>query len=72
MQRLVEFSQCTNTANAIFIFPVLPGSAEARAIFGGIVKRLLIAYLNGSISAKNYQNPFMCMKVIASQRWNVF
>jgi len=32
----------------------------------------LIAYFIGNISAKKYQNPFMCIKVIASQRWDVF
>jgi len=54
-------------------FRILPGSAEAQVIIrGGIVKRLLIAYFIGSISAKKYQNPFMCVKVIASHRWNVF
>jgi len=50
----------------------LPGSAEAQVISGGIVKRLLIAYFIGNISAKKYQNPFMCVKVIASQKWDVF
>jgi len=50
-------------------FLVLPGSAEAQ---GGAIKCLLIAYFIGNISAKKYQNPFMCVKVIASQRWNVF
>jgi len=41
--------------NAIFVFPFLPGSAEAHVIWGGngIVKRLLIACFIGSISAKN-------------------
>jgi len=34
-------------------FPVLPGSAGAQVIWGGIVKRLLIAYFIGNISAKN-------------------
>jgi len=34
--------------------------------------RLLITYFIGNISAKKYQNPFMCVKVIASQRWDVF
>ena len=53
-------------------FPILPGSAEAQVISGGIVKCLLIAYFIGIISAKKYQNPFMCVKVIASQRWDVF
>jgi len=58
--------------NAIFVFPVLPGSAEAQVIWSGIVKRLLIAYFIGSTSAKKYQNPSTCVKVIACQRWDVF
>jgi len=33
-------------------FPVLPGSAEAHVIWGGIAKRLLIAYFISNISAK--------------------
>jgi len=33
-------------------FCVLPGSAKAQVIWGGIVKRLLIAYFMGNISAK--------------------
>ena len=33
-------------------FPVLLGSAEAQVTWGGIVKRLLIAYFIGNISAK--------------------
>jgi len=32
----------------------------------------LIAYFIGNISAQKYQTPFMCVKVIASQRWDVF
>jgi len=32
----------------------------------------LIAYFIDNISAKKYQNPFTCIKVIASQRWDVF
>jgi len=58
--------------NVIFVFPVLTGSAEARVISGSIVKRLLIAYFIGNIYAKKYQNPFMCVKVTARQRWDVF
>jgi len=53
-------------------FPVLPCSAEAQVTWGGIVKCLLIAYFIGNISAQKYQNLFMCVKVIASQRWDVF
>jgi len=34
-------------------FPVLPGSEEAQVNWGGIVKRLLIAYFISNISAKN-------------------
>ena len=34
--------------------------------------RLLIAYFVGNISAKKCQNPFMFVKVIARQRWDVF
>jgi len=40
-------------------FLILPGSAESQAIWGGIVKRLLIAYFIGNILAKKkYQDPF--------------
>ena len=44
--------------NAILVIPVLPGSAETQVTSGGIVKRLLIAYFIGNISAKKCQNPF--------------
>jgi len=30
------------------------------------------AYFIGNIHAKKYQNPFMSIEVIASQRWDVF
>jgi len=54
-------------------FPVLSGITEAHVIWCGTVfKRLLIAYFIGNISAKKYQNAFMCVKVIAKQRWDVF
>jgi len=32
----------------------------------------MIAYFIGNISAKKYQNLFMCVKIIASHRWDVF
>jgi len=45
IKQLVEFRQCTNTTfewkMRFSCFPVLPGSAEARVIWGGIVKRLI-------------------------------
>jgi len=53
-------------------FPDLPGSVEAQVILYSIVKCLLIAYFTGNISVKKYQNPFTWVKVIASQKWNVF
>jgi len=34
-------------------FPILPGSAEAQVIWGGTIKRLLIAYFIGDIYAKH-------------------
>jgi len=37
-------------------FPVLPGSAEAQVIWGGILKYILIAYFIGNISANKHQN----------------
>jgi len=37
-----------------------------------MVKQHLIAYFIGNISAKKYQNPFRYVKVIASQRRDVF
>ena len=58
--------------NVIFTFPRLPGSAEEQVTWGGIVKCLLIAYFIGNISAKKYQNPFTCVKVIVGQQWDVF
>jgi len=58
--------------NAIFTFSVSPGSEEAQVNWCGIVKCLLIAYFIGNICVKKYQNPFTCVKVIASQRWNLF
>jgi len=36
------------------------------------LKHLLIADCVGNISAKKYQNLFICLKVIASHRWDVF
>jgi len=74
-ERLVELWQCTVTfewKNAIFVFPVLPGIAEAHVISIGIVKWFLIPYFMGNISAKKYQNVFAYVQVIAKQRWDVF
>jgi len=53
-------------------FSCFPGIAEAQVIWGGTVKRLLIAYFIGNISAKKYQNAFTYVEVIVNQRWNIF
>jgi len=54
-QWLVEFWQSTAAFKWKMPFlctPLLPGSAEAQVIWGGIVKCLLIAYFIGNISVK--------------------
>ena len=43
---------------------VSPGSAETLVRRGGITNHYLIACSPGNISAKNYQNPLMCVEVI--------
>jgi len=68
--------ECTNAAfdwkRSFRVFPFCQ-VCRSTIIWGGIVKRLLIAYFIASIIyAKKYQNPFTCVKVIASQRWDVF
>jgi len=35
-------------------FPILPGSAEMQVTWGGIVRRILIAYFISNISDKKY------------------
>jgi len=62
-QQLVEFWQCTNKASEKCNFRILPASAEAQVVWGGIVKRLLIAQFIGSIYAKKYQNPSRVSKL---------
>jgi len=44
---IVRATQSNWVKNVISCFRVLPGSAEAQVIWGGIVKRLLIAYIIG-------------------------
>jgi len=71
---LVKFDNALiqRVKSAIFVFPVLPGSAEAQVIWAGIVKCLLIPYFIGRICVKNIKDPFTCVKVIASQTVDVF
>jgi len=80
-KRLKKSNRWLNLGNALIQhlrdmqfsrFPVLPNSAEAQVIWCGIVKCLLLAYFIGNIFAKKYPNPFTCVKVIASQKLDVF
>ena len=58
--------------DAISEFPVYPGSAEALLRCGGKIKHILTAYFLRNICAKNCCNRTMYVKIIASQRWDVF
>jgi len=52
--------------------PSFASNAETQVVWGDTVKRLLIAYSIGNVSAKKNQNPFTCVRVIASQMRDVF
>ena len=58
--------------DALFWFSVSPGSAEAQVRWGGKIKYILIAYFLGNICAINYRNRTVHVKIIASQRRDVF
>jgi len=58
--------------DAISGFLVSPGSAEALVRCGGKIKYILIAYFLGNIYAKNCHSRTVYIKIIASQRWEVF
>jgi len=55
-QRTGALCVCVTQSNWVkmwfLCFPILPGSAEAQVIWGGILRRLLIAYFISNISAK--------------------
>jgi len=55
-----------------FWVSVSPGSAEAVVKGGGKIKYILIAYFLGNILTKNCCNQTTYVKIIASQRWDVF
>jgi len=54
------------------VFPLSKGNAEALDRWGGKTKHHLISYFLSNTSAKNYRNRIVCVKIIASQRWDVF
>jgi len=49
--------------NVISGFPVLTGGVETLIRQGGKTKQILIAYFLSNISATNYQNLFMYVKL---------
>jgi len=53
-------------------FLVYPGSAEAQVKWGGKIKYIMIAYFLRNTCAKNYRNRTVHIKIIASQRLDVF
>jgi len=70
----VLHAQCTSALP--FGFPISQGNAEALDRWDGKIKHRLISrkvfrrLIN--TSAENYRNRFVCVKIIASQRWDVF
>jgi len=62
-QQLVEFWQCR----------VKKCNFHVSAFCQAVQKHKLKASFDiGNILAKKYQNPFICVKVIASQMWDIF
>jgi len=69
----IQPSSLTMETHACFwYFHVLAGSAEALVRWGGKIKHLLIFDFLNNMFAKNYQNWFVCAKVIARWRWDYF
>jgi len=66
----VLHAQCTTVLSSGF--PISQGNAEALERWGGKTKHRLISYFLSNTSAKNYRNRVVCVKIIASQRWDVF
>jgi len=65
----VLHAQCTSALSSEF--PLSQGNAEELDRWGGKTKHRLISYFRSNISAKNYQNRIVYVKIIASQRWDV-
>ena len=67
-----QLIQCLSETCHFRVSPFCKSSAEAQVIWGGILKHLLSAYFIGNISAKKYRSLSTCVRVTASQRWDVF
>jgi len=66
----VLHAHCTSALSSGL--PVLQDNAEVLDRLGGKTKHHLSSYFLSNTSAKNYCNWFVYVKIIASQRWNVF
>ena len=66
----VSYTQCSSVPSSGF--PISQGNAEALDRWGGKTKHRLISYFLRNAFAKNYRNRFVCVKIIASQRWDVY
>ena len=53
-------------------FPISQGNAEALDRWGGKTKHHVILYFLSNISANNYRNRIVYVKIIATRRWDVF
>ena len=62
--------QCTSALSSGF--PLSQGNAEALDRWGGKTKHRLISYFLSNTSAKNYHHWFVYVKIIASERWDIF
>ena len=66
----VLHAQCSSALSSGF--PISQGNAEALERWGGKTKYRQISYFPSNTSAKNYHNRLVCVKIIASQRWDFF
>ena len=64
MQNLSENMQFSG-----FLFPQV---VQKHKLGGGGIKYILIPYFLDNTCAKNYRNRTLFVKIIASQRWDVF
>jgi len=67
----VLHAQCTSALLSSG-FPISQGNAEALDSWGGKANDRMIPYFLSNISAKNYRNRIVYVKITASRRWDVF
>jgi len=75
IKQLVEFRQCTNTTfqvKYIFAFPHFTRLCRSTSYLMWHSKASSDCLLYRQHFCQKYQNSFICVKVIANQRWDVF